>query len=149
MQCGSVRFSALFGGQGLTSLGCHGCRDATTPDDITLSYDITMTFGISRPPEFCEACGRANDASVEPCSFSSGTPRSKSRRLTAPNAKSPKMFPREHFGLHFSPDSKTHKTPKRRRQAASPLDNGHSGQHPPAVLGTSDGCSERSECVWA
>ena len=69
MQCGSVRFSALFGGQGLTSLGCHGCRDATTPDDITLSYDITMTFGISRPPEFCEACGRANDASVEPCSF--------------------------------------------------------------------------------
>ena len=45
----------------MTSLGCHGCRDATPPGDITLSYDITMTLGISCPPEFCEVSGCLGD----------------------------------------------------------------------------------------
>ena len=79
----------------------------------------------------------------------SGTTRSKSRRLTGPNAKSVKMIPGIILELQFSPDSKTPKTPKSRRQAASPVDNGHSGQHRSWRLGASDGCSERSECVWA
>ena len=40
-----------------------------------------------------------------------------------------KYGPDHILGLQFPPDSKTHKTPKSRRQAASPVDNGHSGQH--------------------
>ena len=66
------------------------------------------------------------DTSVQVSGQGSG---SKSRRLTAPNAKSVKFLPGKILELQFSPDSKTHKTPKRRRQAASPVDNGHSGQH--------------------
>ena len=60
--------------------------------------------------------------------LASGTPRSKSRRLTGPNAKSAKMWPGPHFGAAVPLNSKTHKTHKSRRQAAPALDNGHSGQ---------------------
>ena len=46
------------------------------------------------------------------------TPRSKTRELTAPHAKTAKLWPGHILRLQSLPRSKTHKTPKRRRQAA-------------------------------
>ena len=73
---------------------CSHCGWQSDPARSTASQRATLTGRVA--PESPMLTVRAS------LSVSSGTPRSKSRRLTAPNAKSVKIWPRPDFGAAVS-----------------------------------------------
>ena len=73
---------------------CSHCGWQSDPARSTASQRATLTGRVA--PESPMLTVRAS------LSVSSGTPRSKSRRVTGPNAKSVKMSPRRHFGAAVS-----------------------------------------------